>query len=372
MNKTTLTRKQLYDLVWSQPMTALAKKYEISDVGLRKICIRLDIPTPKAGYWAKIKFHKHVSIPKLPKNNTVDDNVILSEIDGEMNFEQSPQYQINKRQKEIENSGLDLTVPETLNTNEKLILETKKVFSQKNYSGFANTWENRLSIDVSSSHLSRSLRFLDKFIKIIKARGHQVMSKRIIVFGEEFEFALREKRNRELVQGNNSWETAKYTLTGKLVLKIGPSYRAKEWIDGNIPIEKQLARIIATIEYNAEKEREEEIEREKSRAEEKKQKEIRREVRLRKEKELNDFQVLLTTSKRWFKSKSLREYIDEVERKATLNDTNPEQLNGWLKWARKKADWYDPTVESEDDLLKEVDRNKLEFVTKREYWDFMD
>lgn len=36
MEKVTLTRKELYDLVWSTPMTAIAKKYLISDVGLQK------------------------------------------------------------------------------------------------------------------------------------------------------------------------------------------------------------------------------------------------------------------------------------------------------------------------------------------------
>ncbi|MCG3165675.1 MAG: hypothetical protein POELPBGB_01450 [Bacteroidia bacterium] len=365
MEKITLSRKELYDLVWSEPILTIAKKNNISDSILRSICKKFDIPIPPPGYWMKVKFNKPLEIIKLTGNRETIINLEAEESN-------SPQVQINKIQKEIETSGLDLTVPETLNTNEKLILETKKFFSQKNYSGFVNTWENRLSIDVSSSQLSRSLRFLDTFIKLIKARGHKATNKRIIVFGEEFEFALREKRNRELIQGNYSWETAKYTLTGKLVLKIGPSYCAKEWIDGNIPIEKQLAKIIATIEYNAEKERQEKIEREKIRVEEKKQRNARKQVRLRKEKELDDFQLLLTTSKRWFKSKSLREYIDDVERKAVLNNVLSEELTSWISWARAKADWYDPTIESEDDLLKEVDRNKLEFLTKRDYWDFTD
>ena len=42
----TLTRKELYDKVWSQPVHTLAKEYGISDVGLKKICKRRDIPTP--------------------------------------------------------------------------------------------------------------------------------------------------------------------------------------------------------------------------------------------------------------------------------------------------------------------------------------
>lgn len=33
-----LTREELYTQVWSTPMYALAQKYNLSDVGLAKIC----------------------------------------------------------------------------------------------------------------------------------------------------------------------------------------------------------------------------------------------------------------------------------------------------------------------------------------------
>jgi len=49
----TLARQELYDLVWSTPMTKLAESFGISDVGLAKICDRHRVPTPPRGYWAK-------------------------------------------------------------------------------------------------------------------------------------------------------------------------------------------------------------------------------------------------------------------------------------------------------------------------------
>ena len=55
-----LTRKELYEKVWSQPIRTLAKEYGISDVGLKKICKRRDIPTPGLGYWAKVAHGKTV------------------------------------------------------------------------------------------------------------------------------------------------------------------------------------------------------------------------------------------------------------------------------------------------------------------------
>jgi len=34
------SRVELFDLVWSKPMTHLAKELGLSDVGLRKICVK--------------------------------------------------------------------------------------------------------------------------------------------------------------------------------------------------------------------------------------------------------------------------------------------------------------------------------------------
>ena len=60
------TRKELYDLAWSTPMTKLAKQFGLSDVGLRKICAKHRIPTPPLGYWAKLQFGKQVKQIPLP------------------------------------------------------------------------------------------------------------------------------------------------------------------------------------------------------------------------------------------------------------------------------------------------------------------
>jgi len=47
-----VTRGELYDLVWSIPMVTASQRYGLSDNGLRKICKKLDVPTPPRGYWA--------------------------------------------------------------------------------------------------------------------------------------------------------------------------------------------------------------------------------------------------------------------------------------------------------------------------------
>lgn len=49
-----LTRKALYELVWTTPRTELAKRFSISDVALGKVCRQMNVPAPPPGYWAHV------------------------------------------------------------------------------------------------------------------------------------------------------------------------------------------------------------------------------------------------------------------------------------------------------------------------------
>ena len=61
------TREEFYALVWSQPMTHLAKQFLLSDVALHKVCRKHGIPTPPLGWWAKKAAGKPVKITPLPR-----------------------------------------------------------------------------------------------------------------------------------------------------------------------------------------------------------------------------------------------------------------------------------------------------------------
>jgi hypothetical protein len=63
----TLTREQLYALVWSKPVAELAKDFGISDVAVAKRLRKLRVPVPGRGYWARVHAGQTpVQIP-LPK-----------------------------------------------------------------------------------------------------------------------------------------------------------------------------------------------------------------------------------------------------------------------------------------------------------------
>jgi hypothetical protein len=46
-------RDEIYREIWSEPIQRVAKRYGLSDVGLAKVCRKLNIPRPGRGYWAK-------------------------------------------------------------------------------------------------------------------------------------------------------------------------------------------------------------------------------------------------------------------------------------------------------------------------------
>ncbi|MDX6463579.1 MAG: hypothetical protein QOJ51_2281 [Acidobacteriaceae bacterium] len=48
-------------------MSSLAKRYNISDVGLAKVCRKLQVPVPPSGYWARIRNDHSLVKPKLPR-----------------------------------------------------------------------------------------------------------------------------------------------------------------------------------------------------------------------------------------------------------------------------------------------------------------
>lgn len=62
----TMTRAEFYDLVWSKPMTHLAKEFAVSDVALHKICKKHNVPRPPQGWWAKQAAGHKVEQTPLP------------------------------------------------------------------------------------------------------------------------------------------------------------------------------------------------------------------------------------------------------------------------------------------------------------------
>ncbi len=70
----SVTRKQLYDLVWAEPMKKVAEYFNVSSSYLARVCMKLDIPRPQRGYWAKLAVDKKVDQPPLPHLQPFNDH----------------------------------------------------------------------------------------------------------------------------------------------------------------------------------------------------------------------------------------------------------------------------------------------------------
>ena len=375
MEKQTLSRKELYDLAWSESMLSLSRKYNISDVGLRKICIRMNIPTPENGHWQKIRFGKKIKQPPLPLHYTGDAEVTLT-MSGEdiKHVSDDGLSPLKNLQNEIENDlKSKLSVPEKLTNPDKLIIAARESLNSKDryeHNGLVSCQRGELDIKVAKPNVARSLRFMDTLIKALQVRGHDIQMKNdatyAIVEEEDIKVQFREKLKREMIKGTH-WDSAVFHPTGILAFQIN-NYSIKEWKDGKLPIEDQLSKIIAQLEFIGKEKKEWRIQSNKESELRKEKERIEKEFKMQKEKDLAAFKETLQKASRWHKTVNLRSYIDSVEQKAIETNGISEDLRNWLEWARKKAQWYDPFIECDDELLNEVDRETLTLKQKPPYY----
>lgn len=357
MKQEIFTREELHKLVWSEPMSSIAKKYEISDNGLRKICRRMNIPFPQFGYWQKIRHGKKELIKKLPKDYPGENRIKLIIRDPE-NPKSSSKSLLKKLITEIENnSQLPTQVPQNLTNPDKLIIAAKEslIKDKKRHGRFremVTTRFSQLNIRVAPENAQRALRFMNTFIKLLRARNHDIIVKYektyAIIIKEEIEISLKEKM--KIVEVPDHWDSRQYHPTGILAFRIEEIY-SKEWKDGKQPLESRLAEILVTLELRAKREKEERIEREKHWQKIEEENRKREELEKRKQKELEEFQNLIKESTRWNQAKILREYLNEFEVTARKNGNLTKELQEWIIWAKQKADWYDPLGEKEDDII---------------------
>ncbi len=59
------SREELYELVWSVPMTKVGEKFKLSGSYMARVCSTLRVPRPERGYWAKLAVGKAPEKPPL-------------------------------------------------------------------------------------------------------------------------------------------------------------------------------------------------------------------------------------------------------------------------------------------------------------------
>ncbi|MCD0477471.1 hypothetical protein LPB90_03315 [Chryseobacterium sp. LC2016-29] len=366
-----LSRKELYDKVWATPMIKLAKEFNLSDNGLRKICKNFDIPIPPVGYWQKIQYGKKVN--QLPLSKKDEEREIKINVDVlKQNY--SPEDSIRKlvTEKIRNNSSLILKVNDRLSKPDDIVVKTQSNLENKKMSnsyekvkGTISTSRGLPSIIVSPKNVSRSLRILDNLIKNFKFLGYQVLLNdeglKIVAYDDDDDMLvyIREKSNAIDTIDDRGWKSRDLIPNGKLAVKIS-RFGTSEFVDTDrSTVENQIEKILVKIETEfqemAEKRRQWKIEREK-------QEELRlvEEAKQQlKDNELNKFIEFFNDAHRWKKFMILKEYFEYMK------SENPKNLE-WIQWAEKKLDWYNPAKNEFDSLLDQINRDTLENISKKE------
>ncbi len=169
----SVTRQELYELIWSQPVVKVASRFGVSDVAVAKACRRHNIPIPGRGYWARIEAGQELKRPPLPEPANASQRIEFSggkekselEIESilpEIAFERDPANQI--------------VVPDELTDPHQLVRRTRTVMrtAKTDEHHLLIPCEDALDVHVSKGQLDRALRIMDGLIKALEKRGRNV------------------------------------------------------------------------------------------------------------------------------------------------------------------------------------------------------
>lgn len=367
----TLGRKELYKLVWKKPMCRLAPEYGISDVGLKKICKKLNVPTPPRGYWVKMEFGIKVSRTPLPrkKYGQPETHTIQPGVSQKNTLKKS--YEDSTPVPAEIGSAKPIIVRKKLRNPHPLVVETQRILEKgkPDKYGVLRPWRKQyLNIRVGPDSLKRALRIMDALLKCFDEMGfevsthvYQVPTTYVHILGEKIRVYLKEKtrqvdhkltdeEKKDLKRYGHSfaprWD---YIPTGKLSLIIdewGTYDIKKNWSDTKSKrIEDMLNDFIISVYKIAYIDRQRRLEREEEqRRRRAEQEKLAEEARRREaeQKRLLDFE---SQALMWAKSEQLRVYIKEVEKRASLRQCSMvfrKRFDDWMSWAKQHADRIDP------------------------------
>lgn len=357
MKGVTFTREELYELVWSEPITKIALRFNLTIWSITAACKEIEVPTPPNGHWQKLKHGKGIPAPALSDDYKGQSSVFIEERPT------PPQEILNEYKEQIRNcKNVSVQVPHRLTYPDKLI--------EAAYEGLEGSAKNQrdknvllylssqnLNIKVGRPSIDRACRIFDTIIKALKQRGHKIIiakkTTEVSVLGHEIEIALREKTKKST--GPHGW--TEYIPNGILMFEIGPRYQFQKFKDGPTPLENQVLDILALIERIGQEARIRRIEREKEEAIRWEQERIKEALLEKGKKELEKFKQLINDAKRYEEVKVLRAYIADLEIKAKENSNS--ELNEYVQWAKSKIDWYDPSVNAPDEALSRFNRDSL-------------
>jgi hypothetical protein len=374
-HNSTWNRRELYEKVWQFPLRKLAVEYDISDVGLAKVCRKLEIPLPGLGHWTRIACGHTIARPPLP---VMEDIPVLIRHIREPETRVLPEDIPELERIERIAAATTPTVTKAMLAH-PLIEKTRLLLNEARNRDGEKLWASRetewLDLRVTKNCLTRALRIMGVIIHMLEREGFKVVVEKkqsestyAIVYGELIRFGLIE-RSRQVKPSPKPDATSRYSYdsirlepTGVLSIEIWNYYgggHQKAWRDReSARLDEQLPKCVSGMMRIALKERAERDRQEKEeRAKQKRIDTVRTELR-KIEKEEKKIKALEREAIEWQRAERLRAYIDAVRRDA-VRKTNPEdraKVLEWVEWAERQADRIDPLKPSPPSLVDDKAR----------------
>lgn len=365
-------RDKLYQEVWAEAVTTVAKRYGISDVGLRKVCKKLAVPLPPLGYWAKLAAGSKSPIPSLPKHAGPTEIVRRRFVSDEP-VEPDPEHLIARREFEARPEN-QIAVSETLDSPHRLVAATEQALRRpkhRDLRGLPITDRRALDVSVSEASLPRALRIMDALAKALdarsmpiriesdgKGRSHvKILDQDLAVrLGEstlrtERELTLQERR--DMKQYGHAYLPNRYSYKSTGLLKLGIIGNYSDELKNIVAdgkhqrVEQRLNEFVVKLEEEAVRRQRQEERREREHRLWEEQARLRREREERQREELERLKALEDEARSWRRAGDIRAYVAAAEAKAIGEHgtvASDSELGRWIAWARNKADWIDPLV----------------------------
>jgi len=355
----TISRQELYDQVWSKPLIHLAKEYQLSDVGLAKICRRHNIPLPPIGYWVKLAHGynvKKTSLPELNKGEVEQIEMIMKEPSpiNELNLEGTKEDQIGKA---IGHSFVALN--EFKKGFHPLIVDAQKELRErlKLYRKLEEgEWIHFLNMSVTKSSTERALSLMNMLFQIIEANGLPIIRKPgykeetyVKVNGIDVQVALKERTKRSENPDSKSYNKFVFHPTGILYFEFVNIYVSgarKIWNDvPTTKLEEIVNDVVSGIVVASILDKKSDEERAKIHKAEEEESDRKRLIEEQNRKEQERVHALFRDAQKYQTSNIIRGYIKAVEERSASETAAIEEkleLKDWIKWAKGKADIVDP------------------------------
>lgn len=339
-----ITRKQLHSLVWSRPVSEVAKDFELSPQRVKKLCQENDVPIPPPGYWASKRSGKPVRSRALPKRDSAAADLVA--------MTSAPAQELRTQPSK---PSLDLDIEEALENARALECDTITTELGK-----PHRLLKRQSIDVRPEHRDRARRLFDALIRATESLGFRWRASdkdyggnsTVEVLGERFTFRIRERmRTRRFDPSRDEHRGffAPNTIMeprGLLVIERRCNHRsdaARSTEEEYGDLDSRLQRIIlATIKRVQAIRNEREVARRwRDRVERDKQE--RRQRQAERELEKARIAALLKMAADHDHAEQLRRFLTSCRASCTtIGDNTRARLEEWLGWGECVAAEIDP------------------------------